>query len=67
MNESYIANLISVLRSVLELLHYEVKDSTDYTNEGFKEALNELIDSVIGGKNGQPEDRETEPEQREEG
>lgn len=67
MNESYISNLISVLRSVLELLHYEVKDSTDYTNEGFKDALNELIDNVIGGKNGQPEDRETETKQGEEG
>lgn len=67
MTESYIANLISVLRSTLQLLHYEIRGSADYTDEGFKEALDTLIEQVIGGNDGQPESRETEPEQREEG
>lgn len=66
MNESIIGNLIEILRLTLTQLHVEVKGATDYTDEGFKAALVELIDHIIGGNNGQTEEGESESEQGEE-
>lgn len=63
MNESYIENIVSVLRSTLQLLLYEVRGSSDFTEDGFREAINGLIDNVIGEAHGRTEEGESESEQ----